>query len=165
VILAGLSRTVWDASARDTDSYTAPIAPTPQPERRATLEGENSPVVAQSVPLVAQATPALARSIPPVAESTPLLAVEDVQAPEAEARPQVMTTPASTELVVITEPREARVAVNGIGWGSTPITIQHLSPGEKRIRVTKDGYQAVERVIRVVEEQSTTVNIQLEPAP
>jgi hypothetical protein len=57
------------------------------------------------------------------------------------------------------------VAVNGIGWGSTPITIQHLSPGDKRIRVTKDGYQAVERVIRVDEDQSTIVNIQLEPAP
>ena len=122
-------------------------------------------MAAQSVPRVVPATPPLTDSTPLVAEPSPP-AVEDVQASEAEARTQfTTTTPASTALVVITEPREARVAVNGIGWGSTPITIQHLSPGDKRIRVTKDGYQAVERVIRVDEDQSTIVNIQLEPAP
>jgi cytoskeleton protein RodZ len=164
VILAGLSRTVWDASARDTDNYTAPIAPSSQPERRAAPRVESSAAAAQSVPRVAPATPPLTDSTPLVAEPSPP-AVDDVQAPEAEARTPFTATPASTALVVITEPREARVAVNGIGWGSTPITIQHLSPGDKRIRVTKDGYQAVERVIRVAEDQSTTVNIQLEPAP
>lgn len=165
VILAGLSRTVWDASARDTDSYAGRIAPSSQPERRADLRMEHAPAAAQSIPLAAQATPVLARATPLVTESTPLVAVEDVQAREDEAHRPPTTTPAPTELVITTEPGAARVAVNGIGWGSTPITIQHLPPGEQRIRVTKDGYQAVERVTHVVEDQSTTVNIQLEPAP
>ena len=165
VILAGLSRTVWDASARDTDSYAAPIAPSSQPERRADLSTEHAPAAVQSVPLLAPATPVLAGSTPLVTESAPLVAVEDVQAREAEARAQSPTSPAPTELVITTEPRDARVAVNGIGWGSTPVTIQHLPPGEKRIRVTKDGYHAVERVTQVVEDEATIVTIQLEPAP
>ena len=163
VILAGLSRTVWDASARDTASYA--IAPPSQPERRANLRTERALAPAQSAPLIARTTPVPAGSTPAVTESTPLAAVEDVQAPEPEERTPSPTPPAPTELVITTEPGEARVAVNGIGWGSTPITIQHLPPGEKRIRVTKDGYQAVERVTTVVEDQSTTVAIYLEPAP
>ncbi len=164
VILAGLSRTVWDASARDTDSYAAQVAPTSRPERHAALR-ESPPAAAQAVSLVAQPPAVPAASAPLVIESAPLVAVEDVQAPEPEARAQSPTPPAPTELVITTEPGEARVAVNGVGWGSTPVTIQHLSPGEKRIRVTKDGYQAVERVTRVVEDHTTTVTIQLEPAP
>ena len=161
VILAGLSRTVWDASARDTDSYAAPFAPSPHPER---LRAEGPAAAVQSSPLIATSTPLHVRPAPPVIESKPLAAGEEVQAGEAE-EPTASTTPAPTELVITTEPADARVAVNGIGWGATPITIQHLPPGEKRIRVTKDGYLAVERVAHVVEDQSTTVNIQLEPAP
>lgn len=164
VILAGLSRAVWDASARNSDTYAAPIARTPPPERRADLGIEHPPAAAQSVPLVGT-TPALVRSTPLGTASTPLVPVEEVQASEPEPRTQAPATPAPTELVITTEPPDARVAVNGIGWGSTPITIQHLSPGDKRIRVTKDGYQAVERVTTVVEDQSTTVTIHLEPAP
>jgi hypothetical protein len=50
-------------------------------------------------------------------------------------------------LIVITEPAGARVTINGVGWGTTPLTIRHLPPGAKRVRVTKAGYQSVERVV------------------
>ena len=43
-------------------------------------------------------------------------------------------------LVITTRPSGARVTVNGIGWGVTPITIRNLPPGPKLIRATKDGY-------------------------
>ena len=53
------------------------------------------------------------------------------------------------QLTVITEPVGARVTVNGIGWGITPVTIRYLAPGTKRVRVTRDGYRAEERLIQV----------------
>ena len=76
-----------------------------------------------------------------------------------------MTRPAPTELVITTEPADARVVVDGVGWGLTPIAIQHLSPGKKRIRVTKEGYSAAEHVANVVEDRSTTLNIPLQQTP
>ena len=44
-----------------------------------------------------------------------------------------------TELVVVTDPPGARVIVDGIGRGTTPVTIRYLAAGEKRVRVLKDG--------------------------
>lgn len=71
------------------------------------------------------------------------------------------STPSVTELVVTSEPPGARVTVNGIGWGETPITIRHLPAGPKRIRVTKDGYVAAERVVSVAEGSARRVAVDL----
>jgi hypothetical protein len=49
--------------------------------------------------------------------------------------------------VVITEPDGARVTINGVGYGTTPLTIRYLPPGAKRVRVTKTGYETEERLI------------------
>jgi hypothetical protein len=58
----------------------------------------------------------------------------------------------------------ARVTVNGIGWGSTPVTIRYLPPGPKRIRVTKDGYRSVERTVELTPDQSdVAVRLELRP--
>jgi hypothetical protein len=59
------------------------------------------------------------------------------------------------ELVVDTDPDGARVTVDGIGWGITPLAIRNLSFGDKRIRVTKDGYAPEERVVRMAEDHTT----------
>ena len=50
--------------------------------------------------------------------------------------------------VVITEPEGARVTINGLAYGTSPLTVPELAPGDKRIRVTKDGYGGEERVVR-----------------
>jgi hypothetical protein len=55
--------------------------------------------------------------------------------------------------------------VNGIGWGISPSRIQYLDPGEKRIRVSKEGYVTAERVLSVAEGRQQALDIQLEPAP
>ena len=55
--------------------------------------------------------------------------------------------PGPSGLVVITEPEGARVTINGVGWGTTPLTIGNLPSGAKRIRVTRSGYQSEERVL------------------
>jgi cytoskeletal protein RodZ len=70
-----------------------------------------------------------------------------------------------TELVVTTEPAGARVTVNGIAWGLSPVTIRHLPPGDKQIRVTKEGYTAQERVLRLDQGRQRALDIALESTP
>jgi len=72
---------------------------------------------------------------------------------------------AVTELVVTTEPAGARVTVNGIAWGISPLTIQHLPPGDKQIRVTREGYVAQERVLRIHQGRQQALDIALESVP
>jgi cytoskeleton protein RodZ len=72
---------------------------------------------------------------------------------------------AVTELVVTTEPAGARVTVNGIAWGVSPVTIHHLPAGDKRIRVTREGYAAQERVLRLDPGRPQALDILLESAP
>jgi cytoskeleton protein RodZ len=66
-----------------------------------------------------------------------------------------------TELVVTTEPAGARVTVNGIAWGVSPVTIRHLSPGDKHIRVTLEGYASQERVLKLDAGQQRALDIPL----
>jgi hypothetical protein len=70
-----------------------------------------------------------------------------------------------TELVVVSDPPGARVIVDGIGRGTTPVTIRYLAAGEKRLRVVKDGFPAQERTVRLAPaRQATTVTIPLQAA-
>jgi len=65
----------------------------------------------------------------------------------ARSVPPVSRAPEPSGLVVITEPEGARVTINGLGWGTTPLTVRSLPSRSHRIRVTKSGYQAEERVV------------------
>ena len=76
-----------------------------------------------------------------------------------------VSTDSVTELVVTTEPAGARVTVNGIGWGSSPVTVRHLPPGDQRIRMSKEGYATEERVLRLAEGRRRTLDIRLQSAP
>ena len=77
--------------------------------------------------------------------------------------PPVVTSPVVTSLVITSIPDGASVTVDGIGWGTTPVTIRHLPEGHKRIRVTSDGYASVERVVDVQSDQVNRMALQLEP--
>ena len=68
-----------------------------------------------------------------------------------------------TQLVVRTRPEGARVTVDGIGWGTSPLSIRHLPPGDKRIRVSKPGYGSNERVVAVTAGNRESVLIALAP--
>ena len=70
-----------------------------------------------------------------------------------------------TTLVVRTEPEGARVTVNGIGWGAAPVTIRHLSAGDKHIRVTRDGYITEERVVPLAGGRTKVLDIRLRSTP
>ena len=73
----------------------------------------------------------------------------------------VKAAPSEPLLVVTSMPSGARVTVNGIGWGATPLTIRHLPPGPKRIRVTKEGYHSAERAVIFPNRGRATVRVQL----
>jgi hypothetical protein len=68
-----------------------------------------------------------------------------------------------TELVVVSDPPGARVIVDGIGRGTTPVTIRYLTAGEKRVRILRDGFAAQERIVRLIPaREPTTVRIPLQ---
>ena len=91
-------------------------------------------------------------------EAPALPAAQPVEAVENDAP---IPPAAPTELVIRTRPEGARVTVNGIAWGSSPVTIRHLEPGEKRIRVSMDGYTSAERSVVLDEGRRTNIRIQL----
>jgi cytoskeletal protein RodZ len=150
VIAIGVVAALFGRANVDDALHLAPVAGaggsvTPSPQPSVSPEATQPPA---ANPLPEAATPAAA-----VATDA---AVQPAQVPARAV--------AVTELVVTTEPEGARITVNGIGWGSTPARIQYLEPGQKRIRVSKEGYAAVERVLQVEEGQRQTLSVQLEPA-
>jgi cytoskeletal protein RodZ len=74
-----------------------------------------------------------------------------------------LPTPAwTTDLIVVTEPAGARVTVDGVGRGITPVTIHYLPGGDKRIRVLKEGFASEERSVQLkAGPQPTTLVIPL----
>ena len=61
----------------------------------------------------------------------------------------------STELNITSMPAGARVTVDGISWGDTPVTIRHLPPGRKVLRLTKQGYHTQQRVVSASHDRRT----------
>ena len=131
----------------------ASVDPPPQLEPRV-----DPPAATDSAPTPGTVTPENAAS-----SVAPHVAADPTQV----AVPLPVPVPAKsvTALVVTTQPEGARVTVNGIGWGSSPATIPYLEPGQKRIRVSKEGYVAVERVLQVDGGRRHTLDIRLERAP
>ena len=91
-------------------------------------------------------------------------APQPVPVPEGAVEPRVVQ-PQTSELVITSEPPGARVTVDGIGWGFTPVTVRHLPPGAKLIRITKEGYSSEEREARVAGDRPTELHIPLRAVP
>ncbi len=56
---------------------------------------------------------------------------------------------AAAALTITSDPPGARVMVDGIGRGATPLTVDNLTARSIRIRVIKDGYVSQERDVRI----------------
>jgi cytoskeletal protein RodZ len=78
--------------------------------------------------------------------------------------PAVPAAAPVTQLEITSNPQGARVTVDGVGWGVTPVTIRHLPEGLKRVRITSDGYAASERVVEIRPDRATKISIQLRPS-
>ena len=135
----------------------APTATTSQND--VTVQSERSPAVPP---------PASDRKETQALMTSGTVPVPAVRQDPREASPQALgeETPAASAsaeslLVIITEPPGARVTVDGIGWGTAPLSIRNLPAGMKQIRVTKDGYVAAVNVARLIEGRSLTISIPL----
>jgi len=142
-------------------------------ERRPVLETSTATPQSQpsdAVALVSAHPESVATSGTPVKATVISQERETVSKEHATTEPRVPTGQADaslaqvTELVVTTQPAGARVTVNGIGWGTSPVTIRYLTPGDKRIRLSKEGYTAKERVLRVSEGRRHVLEIALDSA-
>ena len=119
------STTRPDPVVQDRPVVSRASEPAIQPrENRSTVV---TPPVSTPLPTVPQAN--VVRTSAPATESVPRAAVID------------------PILRITSDPSGARVTVNGVGWGTTPVVIRHLPFGAKRIRLTKDGFKADERVV------------------
>lgn len=144
-----------------------------EPEADVVGEPFAEPGEATSEPTI---EPAITPTITPAIEPTIAPTVEPPARPRAVSRPEVRRPASPTRgttrgaerperaaaapvLVVNTTPRGARVTVNGIGWGTTPVTIRNLPPGVQRVRVVMDKYVSQERVVHLAAGQSHRVTI------
>ena len=123
----------------------API-PAAAPSSPALPLARNAAAIPPALPLAAKASP-ISRALRLATNASP-----------------VSAAPGSSRLVVITEPEGARVTINGMGWGTTPLTIHNLPSGARRVRVTKSGYQGEERVVGNGARATATLRIVLREA-
>jgi cytoskeletal protein RodZ len=137
---------VPSAAAVEGDSSAPPMAPNNEPNLAAALGSRMWGAV--QPPSAAASSPA-----------GPLAVGE-----RAAERERGASGPPATVLIVNTTPRGARVTVNGIGWGSTPVTIRHLPEGVQRVRVVKERFVSEERVVDLATGQSRRVAIPLRPS-
>lgn len=129
-----------------------------------------------SAKAIGQAAPAARRDVEPSIGTGGRVPIERVRltqnstAPTAETNAEAVKDAgearlaSKSQLVITSNPAGARVTVNGIAWGFTPITIRYLPPGDKTIRVTKDGYLGSERRVRI-DEVNGTASVQLTLQP
>jgi hypothetical protein len=106
--------------------------------------------IAEPVPVATTMRPApSAKPTPAVARPTPRAAATSTASRALDGQLRVSSTPAG-----------ARVTIDGIGWGQTPVTVGHLPFGTKTIRVTRDGYQSQQAIVHVSQERpAQTVSI------
>lgn len=142
---------------RSQPALAVPDAPAPVPVRSTSVES-SSDVAPDTQPKPPSAPVTAQRPTPPAAKRA---APSEPTLPDDASR----SKDATTELVVATMPPGARVTVDGIGWGVSPVTIRHVPGGIKRIRVSLDGYRSDERSVKVVAGRSQRIEIPLRDAP
>jgi formylglycine-generating enzyme required for sulfatase activity len=65
--------------------------------------------------------------------------------------------PITGQLKVVTTPFDARIALNGKEYGTTPSTLRNLLVGDYTLTLAKPGYGTVTRTVTVAEGQTTEV--------
>ena len=112
--------------------------------------GERPRAAATDAPAVSAAPVALAVA-PPAAPAQAAPSPAPVAVAAAPVATNGAAAAAATEvaLTITSDPPGARVVVDGIGRGATPLTIHNVNGGALRVRVIKDGFLSQERVIRV----------------
>ena len=156
VTLWAATRAQWQSAPQVIDPVSA-ATPAAAPMAAASA--------AQPVETAPDGIPPDAAAGAPVEPQPPALPVP--AAAMATDAPADVAAPAAVDvaLVVTSAPDGARVLVDGIGWGQTPITIRHVPPGDRRLRVVRDGYVSHEQRVRIGGSRArTAVHVDLKPA-
>ena len=64
-------------------------------------------------------------------------------------------------LEITSEPRDAEIEIDGVFAGTTPRT-KRVSPGQYKIKITRNGYKNWERKIKVEADEEFPISVQLE---
>jgi cytoskeleton protein RodZ len=133
----------------------------------APIESAVTPATAPGAEAAELPTDAAPASLP-VEPSSPSPAAQrgaPLAEPERLDTAEVRAPAVDPVLTVTSSPPGARVLVDGIGYGRTPLTIRHLRPGPRRVRLVLDGYTSAERPLRLSESRSSTLDVTLDPSP
>ncbi len=134
--LVGFTATSWNRKPSTVTVEARPASPAPRTESK--------PQTRDAIQASAVGIAAPPDNVATSSERRPLVS-EPVAADPAAPPPPAWTT----DLVVVTEPAGARVTVDGVGHGTTPVTIHYLPAGDKRIRVLKEGFASEERSVQL----------------
>jgi len=170
--LAGVLLTAWVLWTRDSIEQSPAQPASARPAR-----AQDALPAATGVPAAPQVRSSAGDAVPSVAGTTfsspsperasiatPVNTSLPDTADPAISQAGTIVPAADAGLVITTDPPGARVMVDGIGWGTTPVTIRFLSSGEKTLRVIKDGYVSEERRIQVAANRAMTVTLTLQAA-
>jgi hypothetical protein len=75
-----------------------------------------------------------------------------------------MLIPLTGSLDIITIPDGARILLDTINLGVTPISLPNMTVGNHTLTVLKERYVSAERTVTVVENRTTQITISLVPA-
>ena len=68
-------------------------------------------------------------------------------------------------IYINTEPKNAIVKVDGIGYGRSPTTVENLSPGNHRVEIIKLGFVTSLKTVEVMIDEMTNVDFDLYTIP
>ncbi|MFZ4547687.1 MAG: PEGA domain-containing protein [Bacteroidales bacterium] len=70
----------------------------------------------------------------------------------------LVPSPMTGSLKIMTQPINAEVELNGKNYGTTPITINTLLIGSYSLELSKTGFVSITKTIEITENQTTTIN-------
>lgn len=166
VVIALAAIVTWrfsgDAPQVAPNDAVSEAPPAPDPVRASSANVVSPPTPDVSAPQQAPVEAATPGTTSGTTGSAPVPVTESAPATTDLPAPAALNAPG---LEIVTEPAGARVTIDGVGWGVTPVTIRYLPPGTKQLRVTRDGFAAEERAIRFSGGQShTSIRIELHKA-
>jgi len=160
-ISANASRTVASA-AHAAPATAAVVTSAPTPPAKATAPPQplkGGPTTPRSAGTSGSASVRAAAAQPPVAPAVNARRT----APSTTVQRAASPADRAIQLSVTTEPAGAQVTVNGIGWGVAPVAIANLPAGDKRIRVSMQGFATEERFVSLVDGRRQRLAIRLRP--
>ena len=114
-----------------------------------TMRGAPEPVVDTPPPAAPRIVPKKNEPVPtparPVPEATRKPAAKD--APKAPPAPVAPAAPTLASLRLETDVPGASVFIDRQFVGNTPLSLDKLEPGSKRVQITAEGYESVQRTI------------------